>query len=84
MYLGLQKEGELHFFISIKICRCKVKSVGVKSSKKQCILNGHIRQKAGKGPGSVNTVNRATKLSAKCISAVKQESARKHTQGPRK
>lgn len=84
VYLALQKEGELHFVISITICRCKVKRAGVKSSQRQYILNGHIWQKAGKGPGGVNTVNRATKLSAKCISTVKQESARKRTQGPRK
>lgn len=73
--LALQKEGELHFFISIRICRCKVKCVQVKSSQSQCILNGYIWQKEWKGPGSVNTVNRATKLSAKCISSVKKESA---------
>lgn len=84
VYLARQKEGELHVFISLKICKCKVKSIGVKSSQRQCILNGHIWQKAGKGPGITNTINRATKLSAKCISAVKQESARKRVEGHRK
>lgn len=84
VYLARQKEGEIHVFISLKVCKCKVKSIGVKSSQRQCILNGHIWQKAGKGPGITNTINRATKLSAKCISAVKQESARKCVEGHRK
>lgn len=84
MYLGRQKEGKFHVFMFLKICKCKIKSIRVKSSQRQSIFNGHIWQKAGKGPGITNTINRATKLSAKCISAVKQESARKRVQGHRK
>lgn len=51
VYLAQQKEGELYVSVFLKIFKCEVKSIGVKSSQRQCILNGYIRQKARKGPG---------------------------------